>query len=447
MHTLHTPNAAIESGSSYRERHMQAWRSPTAREAGARWADAAGVTDMAKKRELHGRERERVADAVSAWSGRKATEPEGRVRVTQEARRPRSVAMPPPPKNQDSIEAQEDAEALLADLTSPIRLRRRGAKSALRWMAEDTIVEARFDTYDESVATATEWDGINEAAVGVELQEVVDRLKLTRYSAHLARMGIASLSDVGKRAPDALIKGAGMSPRECHALLTELLTGRGVPAARLELQDVAWERPEMPMWEQPPRLESQSESSETNQLRAHVHKLVHQKQQWQAERTQLLERISELEVREEELRQTVREQSRTHASVHSKEAMRGEILRAEISDLEDRLDRSEAVVASHKECAAESARMVEKMKRRESLWEAERLKMQRTIEARADESARMAEEMKSRVALWEAERLKMQQAIDAQVLNRVDPTVQKESSGAMTRQKAESLLQTLSKEF
>ena len=32
-----------------------------------------GVADMARKRELHGREREMVAGAIGAWSGRKAT--------------------------------------------------------------------------------------------------------------------------------------------------------------------------------------------------------------------------------------------------------------------------------------------------------------------------------------------------------------------------------------
>lgn len=401
MHTPHYSPRAVESGSSYRERNMQAWHSPTVREAGARWTDAAAVTGMARKRELHGRERERLASAIGAWSGRKATPDE---RVTREARQPRAVAMPPPPENQGSIEAQADAEALLADLTSPSMLRRRGAKSSLRWMA-DGINEVRFDTYDESVATATEWDAISEAAVGVGLQQVLDRLKLTRYSAHLARMGIASLSDVGKRAPDALIKTAGLSPRECHALLAELLTGRGVPAARLDLQDAAWERPEIPMWEQPPRLESQNES-QNDRTNTHGHKLAHQKQQWQEERKKLLERISEHEVQRNELRQIVQEQSRTHALARSQEAVRGDVLRAEIADLEDRLDRSEAVanerdrmvntsesaVASHMARADKLARLTEKMKQRAALWEAERVKMQKTIEAQK----RALEELNSR---------------------------------------------------
>jgi hypothetical protein len=501
---------------------MQAWRSPTVREAGARWTDVAGVTGMAKKRELHGRERERVANAIGAWSGRKATPTE---RVTREPRQLRSVAMPPPPENQGSIEARADAEALLADLTSPSMLRRRGAKSSLRWIADD-INDVRFDTYDESVATATEWDAISEAAVGVELQQVLDRLKLTRYSAHLARMGIASLSDVGKRAPDALIKTAGLSPRECHALLAELLTGRGVPAARLDLQDGPWERPEMPMWEQPPRLESQIESqieSQNDRTNAHAHKLADQKQQWQAERKQLLERVSELDVQRNELRQIVQEQSRTHALARSQEAVRGDVLRAEITDLEDRLERSEATVASHKQRADKLARLTDKMKRRAALWEAERVKMQKTIEAQK----RALEELKARtveeveaieghrnelhvrgigcdgwdgtdegVGEFESEGAlrriflpfgELQQAairhriadgkntswalctmeneevvekiLEAHAmspimagehpltLSRVDPNIKLQSTGAMTRAMAESLLRTLSREF
>ena len=341
---------------------------------------------MARKRELQGREREMVAGAIGAWSGRKAT-PEYVARA--EPRQPRTVVMPPPPKNQESTEAQADAEALLADLTSPSMLRRRGAKSTLRWMADDDR-SVRFDTYDESVVAATEWDGINAAAVSIELQEILDRLNLARYSAQLARMGIASLSDVGKRTPDALVNTGGLAPRECHALLSELLIGQATPAARLEVRGVAWERTEMPMWEQPPRLESQGartsarlspEQPDQRSAAAVERRLVHQRQQWQAERSKLAERISELDAQEKELRRTMQQHSHTLSSVHSKYAMRGEVLMAEISDLEERLDKSETESAQHKQRADGLTQTVQRLHAKQAQWDAERLKMQRKISA------------------------------------------------------------------
>ena len=84
-----------------------------------------------------------------------------------------------------AAEAAGDAEALVADLTSPIRLRRRGAKSALGWMAEEDTATASpsprsFDTYDEAVVAATEWDVAAEVAMTRDMLEVLK---------HLAKMG------------------------------------------------------------------------------------------------------------------------------------------------------------------------------------------------------------------------------------------------------------------
>lgn len=126
-------------------------------------------------------------------------------------------------------DAEEEARALLADLTSPSETRRRGAKSALRWMSDN---DPPFETYDESVAGQHEWEDLQEIAVGLELQRVLARLRLGRFSAALARMGIDTLADVGKKTPNALITTGGLSPAECHALLTELLVGTGRPVGR-----------------------------------------------------------------------------------------------------------------------------------------------------------------------------------------------------------------------
>ncbi len=126
-------------------------------------------------------------------------------------------------------DAEEEARALLADLTSPSETRRRGAKSALRWMSDN---DPPFESYDESVAGQNEWEDLQEIAVGLELQRVLARLRLGRFSAALARMGINTLADVGKKTPNALITTGGLSPAECHALLTELLVGTGRPVAR-----------------------------------------------------------------------------------------------------------------------------------------------------------------------------------------------------------------------
>ncbi len=126
-------------------------------------------------------------------------------------------------------DAEEEARALLADLTSPSETRRRGAKSALRWMSDN---DPPFESYDQSVAGQNEWEDLQEIAVGLELQRVLARLRLGRFSAALARMGIDTLADVGKKTPNALITTAGLSPAECHALLSELLVGTGRPVSR-----------------------------------------------------------------------------------------------------------------------------------------------------------------------------------------------------------------------
>jgi hypothetical protein len=89
-----------------------------------------------------------------------------------------------------------------------------------------------FESYDQSVAGQNEWEDLQEIAVGLELQRVLARLRLGRFSAALARMGIDTLADVGKKTPNALITTAGLSPAECHALLSELLVGTGRPVSR-----------------------------------------------------------------------------------------------------------------------------------------------------------------------------------------------------------------------
>ena len=86
-----------------------------------------------------------------------------------------------------------------------------------------------FESYDESVAGQKEWEDLQHIAVGIELQRVLERLRLGRFSAALARMGIDTLADVGKKTPNALIMTAGLSPAECHSLLSELLVGAGLP--------------------------------------------------------------------------------------------------------------------------------------------------------------------------------------------------------------------------
>ena len=89
--------------------------------------------------------------------------------------------------------------------------------------------EPPFESYDESVAGQKEWEDLQEIAVGRELQRVLERLRLGRHSAALARMGIDTLADVGNKTPNALVTKAGLSPAECHALLSELLVGAGRP--------------------------------------------------------------------------------------------------------------------------------------------------------------------------------------------------------------------------
>ena len=225
-------------------------------DAAEHWQSAAEMGEMERRRELHGFEREKVAAAVEQWSGRRASPSQERdFYATPSEPTLRRVSMPPAPAQpRHAPEAENDAEALLADLTSPSQLRRRGAKSALRWMAEEEGVS--FDTYDETVAAAAEWEAATEVAVSLGMQDVLDRLGLGRYSAGLARMGVATLADVGKRTPAALIKVAGLQPRECQSLLMELLSGCGARVARTELTPgrPAWERTSQPMWDSPPRL-------------------------------------------------------------------------------------------------------------------------------------------------------------------------------------------------
>ena len=146
----------------------------------------------------------------------------------------------------------------------------------------------------------------------------------------------------------------------------------------------------MPMWEQPPRLESQGartsarlspEQPDQRSAAAVERRLVHQRQQWQAERSKLAERISELDAQEKELRRTMQQHSHTLSSVHSKYAMRGEVLMAEISDLEERLDKSETESAQHKQRADGLTQTVQRLHAKQAQWDAERLKMQRKISA------------------------------------------------------------------
>jgi len=135
-----------------------------------------------------------------------------------------------PGKKPQKTSAEAEAEALMADLQSPSEMRRRGAKSALGWMTFGD--ESVYDSYSDSVAVAEEWEGVAEAAVDAELLEVLHELRLERYAASLARLGVESLADVGKRTPNALMT-IGMAPGECHALFTELLLGQAQPVPRV----------------------------------------------------------------------------------------------------------------------------------------------------------------------------------------------------------------------
>jgi TolA-binding protein len=343
--------------SKQRARQMEALRwsspSPSMHDAAERWTDASGTTQMERRRELHGHERAVVANAVESWSGRKAQPAAAAPPRESPAPQRRPVSMPPQPKAPEfPEEATIDAEALLADLTSPSPLRRRGAKSALRWMADQDA--ATYETYDETAAAAVEWEGVNQAAVGVELQDVLDRLGLERYSAELARMGIATLSDVGKRTPDAIIKVAGLSPRECQELLVELLTGCGEPVGRVRLDGPAWERTEAPMWRSPPRWDEpaapvaaaaaaagsgDSRTSPTKAAKlAAAAAFRSDREQWRAEREKLRARIASHEEQLARLQQSIEERSLSDNKGRLQERLRSEILMQEISDLEAKVE-------------------------------------------------------------------------------------------------------------
>jgi len=248
-----------------------------------------------------------------------------------------------------AAEAAGDAEALVADLTSPIRLRRRGAKSALGWMAEEDTATASpsprsFDTYDEAVVAATEWDVAAEVAMTQDMLEVLKHLGLEKYSAVLARMGIATLLDVGKRTPEAMIEKGGLKPRECQALLSELLGGCGVQVLHSEAaaSRSAWGRSDQPMWVTPPRLEvpaAPAGTSSPNGARAAsakasaraTERAVQEREneltkKWLGERVQLKHQIVELEQQNE---------------CYVQDQLRTKILREEIAVLEADADKWE----------------------------------------------------------------------------------------------------------
>ena len=307
-----------------RDQPMTPWRSPTMEDAAELWASAADVTELERRWELHESEREKVAAAVERWSGRKAS-PEQVFHPSVGDMEPSlcRVSMPPSPAQpRFAPEAENDAEALLADLTSPSQLRRRGAKSALRWMAEE---EVSFDTYDETVAAAAEWAAANQVAVTLDMQDVLERLGLGRHSAGLARMGIATLSDVGKRTPSGLITVAGLQPRECQSLLMELLSGCGARVARTELApgSSAWERTSQPMWDSPPRIgpdepiaragTSIVKAAATKGKAAALKARAREEgltEQWLKERAGLKKKISDLEKQHEALRKALDQQIR-----------------------------------------------------------------------------------------------------------------------------------------
>ena len=248
-----------------------------------------------------------------------------------------------------AAEAEGDAEALVADLTSPIRLRRRGAKSALGWMAEEDTATASpsprsFDTYDEAVVAATEWDVAAEVAMTQDMLEVLKHLGLEKYSAMLARMGIATLLDVGKRTPEAMIEKGGLKPRECQALLSELLGGCGVQVLHSEAaaSRSAWGRSDRPMWVTPPRVEEPAAPAGTSSpsgaraasakasARA-TERAVQEREneltkKWLGERVQLKHQIVELEQQNE---------------CYVQDQLRTKILREEIAVLEADADKWE----------------------------------------------------------------------------------------------------------
>ena len=189
-------------------------------------------------------------------------------------------------------------------------------------MADQDVDSSSYDSYDESVAAAVEWEGVNQAAVCVEMQEVLDRLGLGRYSAELARMGIATLSDVGKRTPDALIQFAGFSPRECQALVMELLTGCGEPVARSRQDGPAWKRTATPMWTTPPRWDEPSESPTKAAKVAASAAFRRDREEWHAERDKLQQEVATLETQLVELQQSLDDQSRLDGKERAKERLR-----------------------------------------------------------------------------------------------------------------------------
>ena len=191
------------------------------------WSETSGVTPR-RRPKLSSHQREVMGEAVENWSGKKPPpEEERRSAEKAEKRRP---AVRLPGKKPQKTSAEAEAEALMADLQSPSETRRRGAKSALGWMTFGD--ESVYDSYSDSVAVAEEWEGVAEAAVDAELLEVLHELRLERYAASLARLGVESLADVGKRTPNALMT-IGMAPGECHALFTELLLGQAQPVPRV----------------------------------------------------------------------------------------------------------------------------------------------------------------------------------------------------------------------
>ena len=97
--------------------------------------------------------------ALEAWSGRRVPPSEVCQTPSQsDVRDLLVVATSSQPRF--ASEAENDAEALLYNLTSPSGLRRRGARSALRMMVDEA---RRFDQYDQIVpaaaaVTESEWE-------------------------------------------------------------------------------------------------------------------------------------------------------------------------------------------------------------------------------------------------------------------------------------------------
>ena len=118
----------------------------------------------------------------------------------------------------------------------------------------------------------------------------------------------------------------------------------------------------MQMWEQPPRLAQSDQMCALAKTDQPDDRKAGQQQRWQAERVHLLERISELETQQKELQESMQEQARARSSTHSKQAMRAEILMAEISDLEARLDKSEAAATRHRQRADSLAQILQNLR-------------------------------------------------------------------------------------